>query len=98
MDYLPFPIPDPSMPWSSTDCYQCEGKTCYGHFLKPGAAHFSSTDTSQLITDAFVKLNGIDASDSYVNQVVKACPLPLKKLRFWFDHLQRIDSNRKRGA
>ncbi|XP_065903776.1 uncharacterized protein [Dysidea avara] len=47
--------------------------------------------------EAFQGLNG-EPSPSFIAELAKKCLLPPDEVSFWFEHLQQIQKNRKRGA
>ena len=101
ISYLPFPVPDPSFPWGNSNCSKCEGQ-CYGHFLDPKKAVASPLPPmirppSILLKEEFDKLHS-EASEECIHEVAKKCLLPPLEVRIWFDHLEQIQKNRKRGA
>lgn len=77
LSYFPVPVPDPAKPWGSVDCEKCKG-VCNGHFLSPEEALLSNLPRmikppSQLIKEAFNRLNGEEPSDVYISQVASQC-------------------------
>ena len=53
---------------------------------------------SQIRKEAFEKLKGKDPSDTDIRKQAKATLLPPEEVKIWFEHLQTISRNRKRGA
>ena len=101
VSYLPLPIPDPARPWGSPNCPDCS-KTCYGHFLKPEVAILSplpemKKPPSTVIKEAFQKIEG-SPSEEQVQKTAKAVLLSPEEVMWWFNHLQTVRENRKRGA
>ena len=101
LSYLPFPIPDPDRPWGGV-CHQCKGK-CYGHFLSPDKALSTKTPLpmkkppSFRLKEAYDKLK-TQPNASDINDIAKEVLLPPDEVKIWFDHLEEVARNRKRGA
>ncbi len=97
------PVPDPSASQGRTDCCKCQGRICYGHFLSPESCLKSTAvpmtkPPSQILKQAFIDLKGKEPSETDVEKMSKATLLPPGEVKIWLDHLQTIQTNRKRGA
>ena len=101
VSYLPLPICDPARPWGSPNCPDCSG-SCYGHFLKPEVAILSplpgmKKPPSTVIKEVFQKIEG-SPSEKQVQETAKAVLLSPEEVMWWFNHLQTVTENRRRGA
>ena len=102
VSYLPYPIKDPTRPWGSKDCTECDGQNvCFGHFLKPDAALNSSLPImekppSTIIREFFQSHK--TPTDSQIEQVAKSALLSPNEVKMWLSHLQLVKENRQRGA
>lgn len=105
VDSIPLPVPDPAQPWGSSTCSKCEG-SCTGHYLSPEAALDAilaekctsmSQPPSTLLKDFFQRY-GSDPPDASLESIAKQCLLRVSEVRMWLQHLQTVDTNRKRGA
>ena len=104
VSYIPIPIPDSTKPWGASDCPDCCGVLCKGHYLKPTEAlqlqHASAMfqPPSVMLKEEFLKLNGASPSVEFVENAAKKVLLSTSEVSFWFDHLKTVSDNRKRGA
>ncbi len=100
--FLPFPIPDNNRRWGAPDCPDCKGE-CHGHYLKPEEAMKSSLQPmrkppSAILKTAFAKLKGKRPSQEKIVELAKETLLSVHEVEIWFDHLETVARNRKRGA
>ena len=97
---IPFPRPDPSRPWGSSDCNTCSG-FCAGHYLKPEDMSDvlpMKEPPSSILKRFYQKLGGKDPLEDELTQIAKKVLLPVCEVKIWLDHLCAVDTNRKRGA
>ncbi len=100
LNSIPFPRPDHSRPWGSTDCTTCKG-FCAGHFLKPEDVSDipqMKHPPSSILREFYSKLQGREPSEDELKVVAKEVLLPIGEVRIWLDHLTTVTVNRKRGA
>ena len=103
--HLPLPKLDPNRPWGNQNCNECAG-FCTGHYLLD-----SLTDTgdvndlssalqppSVILKEKFKEYPSSLDPESFVTDVAKTVLLSPDDVRLWFDHLQTIEQNRKKGA
>ena len=107
VEFLPFPVRDPSRPWGSTECSECGiGSQCHGHYMKPddlllNIVQSSSTATvvlppSTMIKDFFNR--HASPTDEQIQTLAKSVLLPVDEVQMWLSHLEEVQKNRKRGA
>ncbi len=88
----PLPFPDNSRPWNSQSCLGF----CAGHFLAP----------AESLTSAFMPMDprSTTISEKFKNRCLNSeelAPmvlLPEPEVKIWFEHLQTVSDNRKKGA
>lgn len=105
VDSIPLPVPDPDQPWGSSNCNKCRG-CCTGHFLSPKEAikaiatktHAPMSQPPSILLKEFFQQYGSDPSDALLENIAKKCLLPVNEVRMWLQHLQTVNTNRKRGA
>lgn len=100
LSYLPFPIPDPNKPVGHK-CSSC-GDTCHGHYLSPKEALYSELSPmifppSYYLKNKYDLLQG-NMSEADVLDISREVLLPPEEVKMWFDHLETVKDNRKRGA
>jgi hypothetical protein len=105
LDYFPSPTPDPERPYGNESCGECVG-FCAGHYLKPskllsvfhsGKRLPDAVPPSQVLAKVFKDSVGFP-TDELINATAKKVLLKPENVRIWFQHLQTVEANRKKGA
>ena len=101
ISYLPFPVPDTKRSWGSEGCDHCTG-FCSGHYLKPEEAYLQHSQcVSEPPSQILLKLHkSVERSvpEETVLAKAKKVQLPMSEVKFWLQHLDTIQENRKKGA
>lgn len=96
ISYLP--LPDPHLCYGNSVCKKCSG-TCHGHYLSPSETILSSLPPifkppSIVLKEAF---DSRADSTSYL-ELGRKTLLPVNEVIIWFEHLNTIRENRRKGA
>ena len=101
ISYLPFPVPDMKRSWGSEGCDRCT-RFCSGHYLKPEEAYLQrsqcvSEPPSQILLKLHKSVEG-SVPEKTVLAKAKEVQLSMSEVKFWLQHLDTIQENRKKGA
>ena len=105
LDFFPSPTPDPDRPYGNKDCKECVS-FCAGHYMKPceilsyvksGKSLPDPIPPSQVLSATFTKCIGFP-TDDVINSTAKQVLLKPEDVKMWFQHLQIVQANRKKGA
>lgn len=105
LDFLPSPTPDPDRPYGNVNCKDCPG-FCAGHYLNPNKRLALVKERkslpklippSEVLSKVFGDSQGFP-SDEKIVETAKTVLLKPEELRMWFEHLQIVQDNRKKGA
>ena len=105
LDFFPSPTADPERPYGNTNCTECTG-FCAGHYMKPckilnyvksGKSLPDPIPPSQVLSDIFKECIGFPTED-VIDSTSKKVLLKPEEVRMWFEHLELVESNRKKGA
>ena len=101
LSYLPFPVLDATRVWGDVSCDKC-AEVCCGHYLKPESAYMSSQPSiveppSHCLLEMHKALCGPASSDAVLAKA-KQLLLSVDDVKFWLEHLETIQQNRREGA
>ena len=105
LDFFPTPTPDPDRPYGNENCQECVG-FCAGHYMKPskilsyvksGKRLPDVIPPSQVLSETFKKCAGFP-SDNVISTTAKQVLLKQEDVKMWFQHLEVVETNRKKGA
>ena len=105
LDFFPTPTPDPDRLYGNKDCKECVD-VCAEHYMKPCniLSHVKSgkrlpdpIPPSQVLAETFKRSNGFPTNDE-ISSAAKQVLLKPEEVRMWFQHLQIVKANRKKGA
>lgn len=105
LDFFPTPTPDPDRPYGNENCQECVG-FCAGHYMKPskilsyvksGKRLPDAIPPSQVLSETFKKCAGFP-SDNVISTTAKQVLLKQEDVKMWFQHLEVVETNRKKGA
>ena len=99
---LPLPIPDPTRCYGNDKCDECKSFCC-GHFMRPESTLTSTLPPmrkppSVVLKEAFDSLQSFPPSDTTYIEMSKKVMLSVEEVKMWFDHLNTIHENRRKGA
>ena len=102
LGYIPLPIPDPKYIWGNKSCTKC--KELYaGHFLSSTEVltytlPSMSQPPSCMLKEFHQSLHERKPSQIMLVDIANKCMVPVKEVKFWLEHLNTVNVNRRRGA
>lgn len=101
LQYLPFPVPDPSKSWGVETCERCTG-LCASHFLLPEEAYIHRSQSvceplPQNLLEVHKSPRGC-VSDDTVSITAKQLLLQISDVNLWLQHLDTVQQNCQEGA
>ena len=105
LSFLPLPVSDPARPWGDDNCSTCKG-TCSGHYLKPesnlvnlqSSVSCAVSSTPSTVIAATLKSCRGTMPDDQMKELARKVLLPTEEVRWYIEHLETVQENRKKGA
>lgn len=98
------PLPDPQRPWRNQSCPTCNG-FCAGHYSSvlvdttdQDALRHVPKPPSTVLKQLFTQLGGSPVMENFIEDAARSVNLSTEETKIWFDHLDTIVQNRRRGA
>ena len=101
---FPLPFPDPECVWGCTSCETCKS-VCSGHYITKFIDMSKKEDLNAVVMppsivlkEMFTELDKSSDREEFIQCAAMKVLLPVEETEIWFDHLQTVVNNRKRGA
>ena len=99
LTHLPLPVADPEHTWGSP-CNKCQG-FCPGHYKLEAVDIRDATAMEKVLkppSTVLKEMFNLSFTDDDIEAAARAVLLSVGDVKIWFEHLQTVEENRRRGA